>query len=443
MEEVIDVVPQSKHPAGRSFAKMAAKLWERIINIGLTPSAADFDKKRVRLINGISSWVIAIYFGYVIVFAYKPQARFVFYECVVGLLAAICPVVLNYFRRYNLACHFFNIFNLFFYLFESVAEGGRDGVEYIFVPLCAASMLFFRSRRVVFTYFVVTFLFFSIAKISHRLMKPVFTWEGQHGQIAANWATMFIVLFMIVFYFKSENERQELLLEKKNISLGNEKQKSDNLLINILPYETAEELKATGSAKSRSFDMVTVMFTDFRNFTAAAESMHPEELVSEIHDYFSMFDRITGKYNIEKIKTIGDSYMCAGGLPEHNTSNPADVIMAALEIQQYMNEKKAELGSENKLFFECRLGIHTGPVIAGIVGTKKFAYDIWGDTVNIASRMETCGLVGKVNISGSTYQYVKDLFRCSYRGKVAAKNKGEIDMYFVDGTLEVSEAGTI
>jgi class 3 adenylate cyclase len=433
MEESIEIISQKKPFTPGALVKIVTRLWERTINIGLTDKVSDFDKKRVRLINGISSWVVVIYFGYVIVFAGKPEAKFVFYECVVGLVAGVCPLIFNYYRRYNLACHFFNIFNLFFYLFESVAEGGRDGVEYIFVPLCAASMLFFRSRRVVFTYFVVTFLFFSTAKISHRLMKPFFTWEGQHGQIFANWATMFIILFLIVFYFKTENERQEELLEKKNVSLGNEKQKSDNLLMNILPHDTAEELKSTGSAKSRSFEIVTVMFTDFRDFTSAAESMHPEELVAEIHGYFTMFDKITSKYNIEKIKTIGDSYMCAGGLPEKNITNPADVIMAALEIQQFMNDKKAEKQRENKLFFECRLGIHTGPVIAGIVGTKKFAYDIWGDTVNIASRMESCGLVGKVNISGGTYQYVKDQFRCSYRGKVAAKNKGEIDMYFVEG----------
>jgi len=443
MDKGIDVISRSEPPAARSWFRTIARLWERTINIGLTGSTSDFDKKRVRLINGISSWVVAIYFGYVIVFANKPQAKFVFYECVVGLIAGICPMILNYYRRYNLACHFFNIFNLFFYLFEAVAEGGRDGVEYIFVPLCAASMLFFRSRRVVFTYFVVTFSFFSIAKISHRLMKPIFTWNGQHGQIAANWATMFIILFLIVFYFKSENERQEELLEKKNVSLGNEKQKSDKLLMNILPHDTAEELKATGSARSRSFEVVTVMFTDFRNFTSAAESMNPEELVAEIHSYFTIFDEITSKYNIEKIKTIGDSYMCAGGLPEKNTTNPADVVMAAVEIQQYMNARKAEKENAHKLFFECRLGIHTGPVIAGIVGTKKFAYDIWGDTVNIASRMESCGEVGKVNISGSTYQYVKDQFQCSYRGKVSAKNKGQIDMYFVDGLIAAPENGKV
>jgi len=150
-----------------------------------------------------------------------------------------------------------------------------------------------------------------------------------------------------------------------------------------------------------------------------------------------MFDQVMNKYNIEKIKTIGDSYMCAGGLPEENSTNPVDVVMAALEIQEFMLQKKKEKEKTDELFFECRLGIHTGPVIAGIVGTKKFAYDIWGDTVNVASRMESGGQVGKVNISGSTYKLVKDHFNCSYRGKIAAKNKGDVDMYFVDGPVNI------
>jgi len=436
MDSEIEIDAANKRSFSERLSQAITRLWNRTINIGITNQTSDFDKKRTRLINGISSWVVLIYFGYVIVFANIPQAKFVFYECIVGFVTAFIPLIFNYNHKHNLACHFFIAFNLLFYFFESVAEGGRDGVEYIFVPLCVTSMLFFNSRRVIFTYFAVVCIFFFSAKISHSLMSPIFTWEGQKSQVSANWATMFVILFMIIFYFKSENERQEKLLERKNVSLSNEKQKSDNLLMNILPYETAEELKLTGAAKSRSFNMVTVMFTDFRNFTVAAEAVHPEKLVNEIHSYFSMFDHVMSKYNIEKIKTIGDSYMCAGGLPEENATNPVDVVMAALEIQEFMLQKKKEKEKANELFFECRLGIHTGPVIAGIVGTKKFAYDIWGDTVNVASRMESGGQVGKVNISGSTYKLVKDYFRCSYRGKIAAKNKGEVDMYFVEGPIE-------
>ena len=433
MDTGIEIKTVKKRPF--NTLSTISKLWHRIINIGLSPGASQFDKKRVHLINGICTWATLTYIGYVVVFWNKDQARFVFYESIVGLFANVFPIVLNYFKKFNLSCHFFNVFNLFLYLFLAVAEGGRDGAEYIFVPLCVSSMLFFKSRYIILSYFIANCLFFAIAKISHSLMNPVFTWYGQPHQVIANWTSMFVFLFLIIFYFKSENEQQEELLETKNVTLAGEKQKSDNLLMNILPYETAEELKHTGTAKSRGFSMVTVMFTDFRNFTAAAEVVSPEKLVSDIHRYFSMFDQVMSKYNIEKIKTIGDSYMCAGGLPEENDTNPADVVRAALEIQEFMAQVKREKERANELFFECRLGIHTGPVIAGIVGTKKFAYDIWGDTVNIASRMESSGQVGKVNISGTTYGLVKDLFECEYRGKVAAKSKGEVDMYFVNGPL--------
>jgi class 3 adenylate cyclase len=154
-------------------------------------------------------------------------------------------------------------------------------------------------------------------------------------------------------------------------------------------------------------------------------------LVETIHFYFSEFDRIISRYGIEKIKIIGDSYMCAGGLPVSNNTHAYDVVTAALELQSFMKDQKEERIRLNEPFFELRIGIHTGPVVAGIVGLKKFAYDIWGDTVNTASRIETTGETDKVNISGSTYERVKDRFTCSYRGKVKAKHKGEIDMYFV------------
>ena len=210
------------------------------------------------------------------------------------------------------------------------------------------------------------------------------------------------------------------------------KQLSDELLLNILPGEVAEELKAKGSADARHFDDVTVMFTDFKGFTRISEKLSPYELVAEIHTCFKAFDAIMNKHNIEKIKTIGDAYMCAGGLPVANTTHATDVVKAALEIQQFMQEHFLQRKKENKEPFEIRIGVHTGPVVAGIVGVKKFAYDIWGDTVNIASRMESSGEAGKVNISGRSYELVKDKFTCTHRGKIQAKNKGEIDMYFVE-----------
>lgn len=219
---------------------------------------------------------------------------------------------------------------------------------------------------------------------------------------------------------------------KKKKRISKEKQRSDELLLNILPSEVAEELKEKGSADARQYDEVTVLFTDFRNFTAVAEKLSAQELVNEINYCYSEFDRIISKHGIEKIKTIGDAYMCAGGLPIPNTTNAEDAMRAAIQIRDFMLSEKRKREANGKTFFEIRIGIHTGPVVAGIVGIKKFAYDIWGDTVNIASRMESSGEAGKINISGTTYELVKDKFTCVHRGKIQAKNKGEIDMYFVE-----------
>ncbi len=230
-----------------------------------------------------------------------------------------------------------------------------------------------------------------------------------------------IVLLFAAVFFRQRNK------------ISKEKKRGDELMLNILPAETAEELKATGAAKAKSFDQVSVLFTDFKNFTQASEHLSPENLVAEINYCYSAFDRIITTHGLEKIKTIGDSYMCAGGLPVPNSTHAVDVVSAALEMVKFIETNKKEKIEKGQRYFELRVGVHTGPVVAGIVGIKKFAYDIWGDTVNTASRMESCGHEGKVNISGNTYEIVKNSFICTYRGKLDAKNKGLIDMYFVEG----------
>ncbi|PZX61159.1 putative ATPase [Algoriphagus ratkowskyi] len=228
------------------------------------------------------------------------------------------------------------------------------------------------------------------------------------------------------------NANLESKVKERTLDLQNEKEKSDILLLNILPLDIARELKEKGFAESKKYESVTVIFTDFKGFSIIAEQMNAVDLVSEIDFCFKEFDRIIEKHGIEKIKTIGDSYMAVGGIPVENSTHPIDVIHAAFDIQDFIEVHKEKCIREKRPVFELRIGIHTGNVVAGIVGLNKFAYDIWGDTVNLASRMESGSEAGKINISGATYELVKEHFTCTYRGKIEAKNKGEVDMYFVE-----------
>jgi adenylate cyclase len=242
-----------------------------------------------------------------------------------------------------------------------------------------------------------------------------------------------VLLLVIVIYSRYKiKTAANVELGKKNEIISREKERSDKLLLNILPLYVANELKETESVKAKSHESVTVMFTDFKDFTKVAEQLTPEELVREINFCFSEFDRIVGRHRIEKVKTIGDAYMCAGGIPLGFNGHPVEVVNAALEIRDFMLKLREEKLAKGELCFQLRIGIATGPVVAGVVGLKKFAYDIWGDTVNVAARMESSGEPGKVNVSSTTYEEVKELFDCTYRGDIEAKNKGKISMYFVE-----------
>jgi class 3 adenylate cyclase len=223
---------------------------------------------------------------------------------------------------------------------------------------------------------------------------------------------------------------------KAKAVIEKEKDRSENLLLNILPAEIAQELKEKGRANARDFDSVSILFTDFKGFTEASANLSAQDLVSEINTCFEAFDGIMDKYHIEKIKTIGDAYMAAGGLPIPTDESVRNTVLAALDMQCFIAKRKAANDALDKPAFEMRVGVHTGPVVAGIVGVKKFQYDIWGDTVNTASRMENNGEAGKVNISQATYEMLKSDpdFSFESRGKIEAKGKGEIYMYFVSKT---------
>lgn len=265
------------------------------------------------------------------------------------------------------------------------------------------------------------------AKLYRYLEKP---WDGTDLILTVKEAIISYYkdreLEEINLLLKRHNEELELLVDERTTELVHEKKKTDELLLNILPEEIAEELKQSGSSVPKHFEQVTVLFTDFKGFTQVAAKMRPQALVETLNECFSAFDEIIEKHNLEKIKTIGDAYMCAGGIPIENSTNPLDAVRAALEIIQWVDQWNRRRNES----WQIRIGIHTGELVAGVIGSKKFAYDVWGDAVNVASRMESAGEEGKINVSSATFKLIENEFRGEFRGEIEVKNRGSIGMYF-------------
>jgi adenylate cyclase len=241
-------------------------------------------------------------------------------------------------------------------------------------------------------------------------------------------ALLLIIILAVGLYKRTK------FMQKAHKIIENEKNRSDDLLLNILPEEIALELKDKGDVKAKKFESVSVLFTDFKGFTKSSENLTPEKLVESVDFYFSKFDEIIKKHNLEKIKTIGDAYMCASGLPFYTENHTVRIVEAAREILQFVEESKSSR-SKDLTHFDVRIGINSGPVVAGVVGKTKFSYDIWGDTVNVASRMESASEVGKINISEATRNIIKGYFNCIYRGQIEVKNRGVMNMYYVTGKI--------
>lgn len=261
--------------------------------------------------------------------------------------------------------------------------------------------------------------------------------ELQAAEYRRNFLLFTILLVVVVMMFVvlgySRKKKTNQTLRNKNYQIVKEKAKSDELLLNILPITIADQLKINGKTIPRKHEMATIMFTDFKGFTKFSESRTPEDLVKVIDYYFSNFDLIISKYKIEKIKTIGDAYLCVSGIPEDNPNQIEDMINCAKELQAFVKKSHDHDETIALSALSMRIGIHCGPLVAGVVGTQKFVYDVWGDAVNIAARMEQSGLPGEINVSEQIYNEAKGKFNFEFRGEVEAKNKGILKMYFVKG----------
>ncbi len=273
---------------------------------------------------------------------------------------------------------------------------------------------------------ILTFLIFDyIAQSQIPLIMP-----GEREMLylrISNIVFSFICLAVSGGYFNLAMHETEGKLEEQSQELMQEKNKTEALLLNILPEEVAQDLLQKGISEAKHFDDVSVLFTDFVDFTSIAQQLTPQELVQEIHQYFKAFDEIIERNGLEKIKTIGDAYLAVCGLPNKNSRHALQTTRAALEILDY-TKKHLQRGGK----FNIRIGINSGNLVAGIVGVKKFAYDIWGDTVNTAARIDQASEAGKINVSENTYQLIKQHYTCSYRGEIELKGIGHVKMYFVD-----------
>lgn len=333
------------------------------------------------------------------------------------------------------------LFCIFFItlVIEIVSGGFRGGIVIVWAFLAPVGALMYKGIRHAAVWFGLFIVAIICLAVFHENLSGFYQPIPETAQFMFDCMNILgpvmVIYFSMQFFVKSMI-RDGQLLQENNVVLSNtlgelkfEKQKSDDLLLNILPEEVAEELKEKGATTAKHFDNVTVLFTDFVNFTNAAEHMSAQGLIDELHNCFKGFDEITDKYGIEKIKTIGDAYLAVAGLPTPDTNHAENVVRAAIEIKAFMAERLTKLGNNNT--FQVRIGVHSGSAVAGIVGVKKFAYDIWGDTVNTAARMEQNGEAGKINISHTTFELVNDKFKCTYRGELDAKGKGMMKMYFV------------
>jgi class 3 adenylate cyclase len=423
--------------------KNLKNIWKKISYFGIQPQKTIYEQKSIIILNQIAllGIVLTILMGSFLFFRFNfrevPIALFLntglfviilflnknnYTEISKILVSIIPPISLLSASMYAKTQGITN--TLIFYI------APRTGLMIIMmVPL----FLFgFSGWRKMFLGMSITLFCFLLYDFLHSLIDiyPQKLAYNPNEYPAFVFGTTLQMAFMIttVYLVQQINNDYELEVQQQ-------KKQIEGLLLNILPEEVAEELKEKGTATPQHYELVSVLFTDFKGFTSISEKISPQEVIENLNICFLAFDEICEKYGLEKIKTIGDAYMCAGGLPVPNISNPFDVVSAGLEMQEWMANWKKEKEKKGEQAWELRLGIHTGEVIAGVIGRNKFAYDIWGDTVNTASRMESSGMEGKVNISETTYQYIKDKFQCEFRGEISAKNKGNIKMYFVEKKL--------
>ncbi len=383
-------------------------------------------QKRISIELAVFAFISGI--GYNLIYGYLiyPEKNYVSIASLVFFILAIA----FYFFTKNYQAYKIIILSIFivFGLIAQISLGGFvDGSGVVLCTILPAlgALIFgdFKLARIFFYLFIVACI--AAGAWEYLYGTEVYRFPKYISLIffVANFVSIGAICFFLIqsFYLKMTESQKQLNLEKE---------KSESLLLNILPPSISEELKNGGEAKARGYASATVIFVDIVGFSKMSKLLTPGELVLQLDTYFRVFDDIMEKHNVEKIKTIGDAYLAVAGIPEESFTHASDAVAAALDMQ-----KSVAIINKQGIIrqpFQLRIGVHSGPLITGVVGKKKFTYDIWGDTVNIAARMEQHGESGQINISESTFNLIQHKYKCTPRGKISAKNVGELEMYFVE-----------
>lgn len=406
----------------RNDDKIETPVFQRIIDIGVNKVFSVTENRCVRVTNIASILGVLFMVIWMIVAFYLTDTLVVYGSNGVLALMFLCVLLLNYRGWRVLASTWFTITSYFGVALFLYVLGFSSGVWVIyFIVIITPYMTFPKKARKLA-------LGFSILGVSTLIISVIFQSKiNAHYDVISPYFLQIVNICITGLICLAIAWTLSVLIDRSEESLKAEQKKSDDLLYNILPVNVVKDLKETGKTVPKRHNNVTILFTDFEGFTGLVASIPAITLVNELNDIFGQFDEIVERVGVQKIETIGDAYVAACGLKEEINEHAINCIKAAQQMLLYLEERN----KKHEIKWKMRVGIHSGPIVAGVVGKKKFSYDLFGDTINTASRMESSGETGKINISGSTFQLVKKDLDLEYRGKIHAKGKGEMEMYFV------------
>ncbi len=402
--------------------KNESRFFYRMFDIGANRELSETEIRYLRITN-ITSILAAMFMAIWIIIAFYLTDKFIVYGSngLMGLLFTLV-LVFNWKGWRVLASTWLNVSSYIGVLVFLYLLGYSSGVAAVFFILIIIPYLTFprKARKAAHGFSILACSTLILTVIFQTKISPHFDVMDPHLLQAVNISITGFICLTLIWSLS-------VLIDRSEDSLLAEQKKSDDLLHNILPANIIKDLKESGKTFPKRHKNVTILFTDFEGFTELVASIPAITLVNELNDIFGRFDEIMEETEVEKIETIGDAYMAACGLEEEITNHAVNCIIAAQKMLDYLNERN----KSHEIKWRMRVGIHSGTIVAGVVGKKKFAYDLFGDTINTASRIESAGEAGKINISSSTYELVKNDFACLSRGKIFAKGKGELEMYYV------------